>query len=424
MSDNKDSLAEGGVPAGADSEHDDEAAAVIGASGKGAAVAADANATYAGWAYLASLFAIFVVIALFAYSADGDSSGGNDEDTASVTTAVDNSDNGGDAAASLTPTALTYVVSGDSVTLTGSVPDATARDQLVGQAREIYGDANVIDELTINDSTTMDGGTVTVTGDALLGDNRADALLSQAASLSGMTPSMDVNFTEVVLDPVDVEFAVAADGTVRLIGVVPDAASQARLIANATEIYGAGNIDSSGLSVADNTTWDGGQIRITGLVDPGDTLAGDLQGLLERDNAGVTVNNTVEVDNSAEALGRLQDKLREELTIEPILFASNRATISPESDEILQRVATAMNTVPDIPVEIVGHTDDDGRAASNQALSEDRANAVRDRLVELGVDSARLSTRGAGEGEPIATNGTAAGRQQNRRIEFIFDGAS
>ena len=419
MSDNKDSLTEGGAPAGADSERDDAEAAVIGASGTGAAV--DANATYAGWAYLASLFAIFVVIALFAYSADGDSSGGNDDPTASVTTAVDT---GGDVAASLTPTALTYVVSGDSVTLTGSVPDATARDQLVGQAREIYGDANVIDELTIDDSTTMDGGTVTVTGDALLGDNRADALLSQASSLSGMTPSMDVNFTEVVLDPVDVEFAVAADGTVRLIGVVPDAASQARLIANATEIYGAGNIDSSGLSVADNTTWDGGQIRVTGLVDPGDTLAGDLQGLLERDNAGVTVNNTVEVDNSAEALGRLQDKLRAELTIEPILFASNRATISPESDEILQRVATAMNTVPDIPVEIVGHTDDDGRAASNQALSEDRANAVRDRLVELGVDSARLSTRGAGEGEPIATNGTAAGRQQNRRIEFIFDGAS
>jgi OOP family OmpA-OmpF porin len=417
MSDKKDNLVEGGAPA--DSAPEDEETAVIGASGTGAAGAA--NTTYAGWAYLGSLFAIFLVLAFLAYSADGDSSGGNDDNTASVTSEVDNGD---DAPVSLTPTALIYLVDGDSVTLTGSVPDATARDQLVRQAREVYGDANVIDELTIDDGSTMDGGTISITGDAVAGDARADALLAQASSLSGMAPSMDVNFAEVVLDPVDAEFAVAADGTIGLIGVVPDEASRARLIANAAELYGADNVDSSGLTVDANTTWDGGQIRITGLVDPGDTLGDDLQGLLERDNAGVTVNNTIEVDSSAEALGRLQDKLAEELAIEPILFPSNRATISPESEAILQRVAAAMNTVPDIPVEIVGHTDGQGRAAANQALSEDRANAVRDRLVELGVDSARLSTRGAGEAEPIATNGTSAGRQQNRRIEFIFDGAS
>ena len=155
-----------------------------------------------------------------------------------------------------------------------------------------------------------------------------------------------------------------------------------------------------------------------------DELAAALQESLERDNAGVSVNNTVEVDDSAEALGRLQDKLRQELSVEPILFASGSAIISPESDEILQRIATAMNTVPDIPVEIAGHTDGDGSAGLNQSLSASRANAVLDRLVELGVDATRLSARGAGEDEPIASNDTEAGRQENRRIEFVFEGAT
>lgn len=381
----------------------------------------DEKATYAGWSYLAFLFSVFLVLALFAYSRDGDSSGGNDANggTVAVTTTTENPDT---ALAPETPVDLVFQVAGDTVTLTGSVPDSAARDQLVQQARSVYGDTNVVDELTVDDATTMDGGSIRVTGDAANGDGRPEQLLAGASGIGGMSPSLDVTFANADLSPVDAEFAVATD-TVTLSGVVPDEASRARLVANAEEIYGAANTDAAGLTVGD-TTWDSGQIRVTGLVDPGDELATALQDSLERDNAGVSVTNTVEVDNSAEALGRLQDKLREELSVEPILFASGSAAISPESDAILQRIATAMNTVPDIAVEIAGHTDDQGSAGLNQSLSASRANAVLDRLVELGVDPARLNSRGAGEDEPIATNDTEAGRQENRRIEFIFEGAA
>ena len=387
-----------------------------------AAVASpDRNATYAGWSYLAFLFAVFLVLALLAYSFDGDSSGGNNETGATVpvatTEAVDDP-----VVTAASPVDLIFGVNGDSVTLTGSVPDSAARDQLVQVARAIYGDANVLDELTVDDGTTMDGGSIRVTGDAPNGDGRPEELLGAAANIGGMSPTLDVTFADADLAPADIEFSVASD-SVTLSGEVPDEGSRERLIANASEVYGAPNVDAAGLTVG-ATTWDGGQIRITGLVDPGDELAGGLQQLLELDNAGVSVANTVEVDESAEALARLQERLREELSLEPILFSSGQAVISPESDEILQRVATAMNTIPDIAVEIVGHTDGDGSAGLNQTLSQARASAVLDRLVELDVDAARLTARGAGEAEPIASNDTEAGRQENRRIEFIFAGAA
>ncbi len=406
-----ENLDEDGAVATVSDDEDREAAMAAGV---------DRNATYAGWSYLAFLFAVFLVLALLAYSCDGDSSGGNDETGATVPVATTVEDDA-PAPAAATPVDLVFQVSGDTVTLTGSVPDSAARDQLVQQARGIYGDANVIDELTIDEATTMEGGTITVTGDAADGDDRPNQLLGASAAVGGMTPALDVNFADAELTPADIEFAVATD-TVTLSGVVPDEASRTRLIGNAEELYGAANVDSAGLTVG-NTTWDGGQIRVTGLVDPGDELATGLQDLLELDNAGVAVANTVEVDSSAEALGRLQERLRAELAAEPIQFASGSANISPESDEILQRVADAMNSVPDIPVEIVGHTDNQGSGALNQALSENRASAVLNRLVELGVESARLSSRGAGAAEPIASNDTDEGRQENRRIEFIFEGA-
>lgn len=408
-----------------DIEHLDEDGAVATVSDEdrpaAAAASIDRNAAYAGWSYLAFLFAVFLVLALLTYSFDGDSSGGNDEtgETVPVSTTEANSDT---TSAAAIPVDLIFGVNGDAVTLTGSVPDSTARDQLVQQARAIYGDLNVVDELIVDDGTTMGGGSIRVTGDASNGDGRPEELLGAASNIGGLSPTLDVTFADADLAPADIEFAVATD-TVTILGEVPDEASRERLIANASEIYGAPNVDGAGLTVG-TTTWDGGQIRVTGLVDPGDVLAAGLQELLELDNAGVLVANTVEVDESADALARLQERLRAELSLEPILFASAQAVISPESAEILQRVANAMNTIPDIAVEIVGHTDDEGSAGLNQTLSQDRASAVLDRLVELGVDAARLTARGAGEAEPIANNNTEAGRQENRRIEFIFEGAT
>ena len=79
---------------------------------------------------------------------------------------------------------------------------------------------------------------------------------------------------------------------------------------------------------------------------------------------------------------------------------------------------------PDLPVQIEGHTDSVGSDGYNQRLSERRAESVRAYLVEQRVAPAVVGTAGFGESRPVATNGTAAGRQQNRRVELVVTGES
>jgi OOP family OmpA-OmpF porin len=72
-----------------------------------------------------------------------------------------------------------------------------------------------------------------------------------------------------------------------------------------------------------------------------------------------------------------------------------------------------------VVVEVAGHTDSVGTDQYNQGLSERRANSVRDYLVEQGVRASRLTAVGYGENRPVATNDTADGRQENRRVELV-----
>lgn len=101
-----------------------------------------------------------------------------------------------------------------------------------------------------------------------------------------------------------------------------------------------------------------------------------------------------------------------------VQFPTNSAAIDDRYDAQIQRVATFMNENPETIVEIAGHTDSAGNADYNQSLSQRRAEAVALRLTDnLGVDADRVSAKGYGEAEPIADNGTAAGRAENRRVE-------
>ena len=77
-----------------------------------------------------------------------------------------------------------------------------------------------------------------------------------------------------------------------------------------------------------------------------------------------------------------------------------------------------MNRFPSLRVEVGGHTDSDGRQSSNQRLSQSRADAVRRYLISKNVRAANLTAKGYGETSPIATNATAAGKAQNRRVEL------
>ncbi|MCB9742354.1 MAG: OmpA family protein [Alphaproteobacteria bacterium] len=106
---------------------------------------------------------------------------------------------------------------------------------------------------------------------------------------------------------------------------------------------------------------------------------------------------------------------------EKIFFETGKATIKKESYSLLNEIAGVLRSNPQIKlVRIEGHTDADGSEVNNLKLSQDRAQAVLDYLVDQGVEAGRLSSAGFGESMPIADNGTEAGKAKNRRVEFII----
>ncbi|GGM05017.1 OmpA family protein [Pseudomonas asuensis] len=100
-----------------------------------------------------------------------------------------------------------------------------------------------------------------------------------------------------------------------------------------------------------------------------------------------------------------------------ITFATNSADIAGNFYKPLNDLATSFKQFNQNSVEIVGYTDSTGSRALNMDLSNRRAQSVANYLVAQGVDASRVSTRGAGPDQPIATNATADGRAQNRRVE-------
>lgn len=118
----------------------------------------------------------------------------------------------------------------------------------------------------------------------------------------------------------------------------------------------------------------------------------------------------------------LYDVLEREgrFTAEGILFDVNSANIRNESAAALEEIGAMMEEHSDLRVSIEGHTDSDGDDAHNMALSEQRATAVRDYLIEnYGIDASRLEAKGYGETVPVAPNETPAGKQENRRVEIV-----
>lgn len=106
---------------------------------------------------------------------------------------------------------------------------------------------------------------------------------------------------------------------------------------------------------------------------------------------------------------------------EKIHFETAQATIAADSHSLLDEIAQVLKDNPQIKkVSIQGHTDADGGAESNKQLSEARAQAVMNYLVQHGVGAVRLESKGFGEDNPIADNNTAAGKEQNRRVEFLI----
>ncbi|HET8808893.1 MAG TPA: OmpA family protein [Flavobacteriaceae bacterium] len=145
----------------------------------------------------------------------------------------------------------------------------------------------------------------------------------------------------------------------------------------------------------------------------------DNDGVLDKDDqcpdvAGTTANNgcpevTVEVINQLNEYSKT------------ILFDLNKASIRKESYDALDAIVEIMKEYPSADFHIAGHTDSSGSAAYNEKLSRERAASVRSYLVTHGIEAGQITSEGYGEKYPIATNKTAAGRQQNRRVEVTLE---
>jgi outer membrane protein OmpA-like peptidoglycan-associated protein len=107
-----------------------------------------------------------------------------------------------------------------------------------------------------------------------------------------------------------------------------------------------------------------------------------------------------------------------------VLFDFGQYTLKPGAKEKLAKISGILVSHPGLTLEVDGHTDSVGSDMVNLKLSEQRAETVRAYLVAQGVPPDTISARGFGKDKPVATNDTAAGRQQNRRVEIVVAGSS
>lgn len=145
----------------------------------------------------------------------------------------------------------------------------------------------------------------------------------------------------------------------------------------------------------------------------------DGDGVLDKDDECPDTPGTVANNGCPEPTAEVVSELNE--YSKTVLFDLNKATIRPESKEALEAIHEIMHEYDNTVFHIEGHTDSTGSDQYNLQLSKERAASVREWLVSNGIPANRLTSEGYGETRPIASNNTAQGRQENRRVEISLD---
>jgi outer membrane protein OmpA-like peptidoglycan-associated protein len=167
---------------------------------------------------------------------------------------------------------------------------------------------------------------------------------------------------------------------------------------------------------------------VTGAVASDDKAKGAIFGGAVGALGGAAIGNALdrqeaelrrELDNQNIQVTNTGDRLIVTMP-QDILFAVDSYTVQPGLRSDLATVAQSLQQYPNSTVQVVGHTDNTGDAGYNQGLSERRANAVADVLMNNGVPFGRIQTFGRGEDQPVASNLSEAGRAQNRRVEIVI----
>jgi OmpA-OmpF porin, OOP family len=225
-------------------------------------------------------------------------------------------------------------------------------------------------------------------------------------------------------------------GQVVASGTVADEASKTAVLAKLREVYGADKVLDQ-ITVGQVTTpanWSDyvqklitpdlkqvsrGQLKIDGTTV---SVRGEVANEAQRQGIASTfatrLNPTYTVTNGLRVSAADQGVLDRTLANRIVEFESGQAVLTPTGKAILDEMGTAMLKLKGQKVEIIGHTDNVGLRASNQNLSQARAEAVRNYLAGKGIPAETLVASGSGPDRPIASNDTVEGRARNRRIEF------
>jgi outer membrane protein OmpA-like peptidoglycan-associated protein len=164
--------------------------------------------------------------------------------------------------------------------------------------------------------------------------------------------------------------------------------------------------------------------QIAGVKESGNSRVANAEATAAQAQADAA-KATAEADKlraQMQAYQMKQTELGATLVLRDVVFQTGRADLKPGSAERLRPLASYLRANPNVKVRIDGHTDAQGSDAYNQALSDRRAASVRAALGAMGVDGARIEAVGHGEAQPVADNTSAAGRQQNRRVEVTLVG--
>jgi OOP family OmpA-OmpF porin len=225
-------------------------------------------------------------------------------------------------------------------------------------------------------------------------------------------------------------------GQVLVTGTVADEASKASVLAKLREVYGNDLVvdQISVGAVATPANWNSyvqklitpelkqitrGQLKIDGSsISLKGEVANEAQRQKIASNVATSLNPTYTVSNGLRVSAADQSVLDGTLANRTIEFESGKAALTPSGRAILDEMTVAMLKLKERKVDIIGHTDNQGLRATNQGLSQARAEAVKAYLGSHGIKSDLMTASGQGADRPVASNDSTEGRARNRRIEF------
>lgn len=168
--------------------------------------------------------------------------------------------------------------------------------------------------------------------------------------------------------------------------------------------------------VSGSAALDGALLTIVG-VHIGDDANAALVALAAEIGADVAIEARADAD--ADAAQALQDELNEFVRVNPILFESNSAELTPEADAVVEQVAARAQRLVGVAITLIGHTDTDGDPGRNLLLSEARALTVLNELAARGLDPTSLTAEGRGVTEPILDDDGVEDKAASRRVVFV-----